>query len=494
MLADGVDRQQRLVLESRPRAGQSPESRPGVPVGRAASTRSRASRRRRPGRTASQISSACPRSATRPSTDVAVDHLALREAGPGGLRREPSSGIVERLGWRCGCGCGCGRGSGRGRRRRRGAAGAAGGLGGSAGVGVCRRRRCRAQLARRGRASRRRRGAPRAARGGPPGEPAPVRRAGILRQGGQGRHGAQPDVGGLACSLPAPPRPRAPRWPPGTPPRRQAPPALPSTRASWATPGERLVGNRHRSTRFGGAPARIRKLVYLPIRFSCRTNSLRRVPAASLRSNLRSRTSRVALVVAIEPTGQPGRGSAPVSANRAARAPTGSAPVLHAEAPHRRSARPGTGAYGRAGVKGSPSGSTRLRWSAGRRPFGRRRLGRCPHRHCLECGPRRPVLVGRRERDGVVTRIRVGVTGCRPGIGCAIPEVPQARHGVAVGIASARERNRLARHWAARSEAETRRGCRVGFGVICDRCRRPAGGRPVGLERVSVTRTCPASA
>ena len=55
----------------------------------------------------------------------------------------------------------------------------------------------------------------------------------ILRQGGQGRHGAQPDVG-ARCSLSARPRLRAPRWPPGTPPQRQAPPALPSTRASWA--------------------------------------------------------------------------------------------------------------------------------------------------------------------------------------------------------------------------------------------------------------------
>ncbi len=121
-------------------------------------------------------------------------------------------------------------------------------------------------------------------------------------------------------------------------------------------PGERLVGNRHRSARFGGAPARIRKLVYLPIRFSCRTNSLRRVPAASLRSNLRSRTSRLALVVAIEPTGQPRpRQRTCIREPRGARtdrictrAPRGSTtPAIRTT---------GNGRIRTSGVKGSPSG------------------------------------------------------------------------------------------------------------------------------------------
>ena len=106
-------------------------------------------------------------------------------------------------------------------------------------------------------------------------------------------------------STPAPPHPQAPRWPQETRPRRQAPPASPSTCASWATSRGAPRREQAQVHPLRGAPARIRKLVYLPIRFACWTNTLRRMPARSLRSNLWKRTSRVALVVATEPTGQP---------------------------------------------------------------------------------------------------------------------------------------------------------------------------------------------
>ena len=45
--------------------------------------------------------------------------------------------------------------------------------------------------------------------------------------------------------------------------------------------------------------------MYLPIRFGWLTNSFSRMPARSLRSNRRSRTTRVALVMATAATGQP---------------------------------------------------------------------------------------------------------------------------------------------------------------------------------------------
>ena len=133
VIADGVDRHERLVLESRPCSRQSPESRPGVPVDRPPP---RDHQRHGLGVQANGVADqlGVPAVGHEALDDIAVNHLAHCEKRPGWLARNcphPESSNVSGAGVGAGAGAGAGAGVGVGVGTATG-----GGVGGATGSGT----------------------------------------------------------------------------------------------------------------------------------------------------------------------------------------------------------------------------------------------------------------------------------------------------------------------------------------------------------------------
>ena len=276
----------RAVRRSRPcdRPGVERPVRPGRPPHRSA---------RRAGAVGHGLSTTWP-STTPPGPSLGPRRLCACEPHP-----ESSKVWGGRLRWRW---CGCRRWSGAAAGGGAAGSGAAGVSGSAGAVPAARPRRCASAAARRRARSRSRRRRPaelarEALRQFDSRVLRELRQAGHRSSAGRGRPGRS--------SPPLRPTPkrhagRKKHGPEGK--RRQR---RRHVRVMGNAPGGCLVGNRHRSTRFGRRARADQEARVLADPLRLLDEHLEAMPARSLRSNRWKRTSRVALVVATEPTGQP---------------------------------------------------------------------------------------------------------------------------------------------------------------------------------------------